>query len=74
MTGWKTKAGIITGAVGVALLAGSQVSPNPDMAVWLKFLGTLIAAGGGSLGVYGVAHKVEKAGKTEKTDAVPKVD
>ena len=63
MTGWKTKAGLITAAAGAGFLAGSQVAPNPEIAVWLKFLGTLIAAGGGCLTTYGVAHKVEKAAK-----------
>ena len=60
MEGWKTKAGFFIGAIGGALLAGAEVAPNPNLAIWLRFFGIILMSfGGGTMG-YGIAHKIEK--------------
>ena len=63
MKGWKTKTGAIIAAVGGALLAVADICPKPEWIPWVKFAGTGLLSVGGSLGVVGVAHKIEKTGK-----------
>jgi hypothetical protein len=58
--GWKTKSGIICGLIGGGFLAGAEVAPSPGIAVWMRFIGTILVAVGGGGAFYGVAHKVEK--------------
>lgn len=61
LKGWKTKTGLIIGVLGGALLAGVEVAPSPEIATWLKFLGTIFMNIGSGMTAYGVAHKVEKS-------------
>jgi hypothetical protein len=61
MTGWKSKVGTITMAVGTTLLGASGVAPNPELGVWLQFAGTLITGFGTALLGWGIAHKIEKS-------------
>ncbi|HUU53246.1 MAG TPA: hypothetical protein VMW44_01230 [Candidatus Bathyarchaeia archaeon] len=63
LQGWKTNTGLIIGVIGGALLAGAEVAPSPDFAVWLKFLGTILMTIGAGGAAYGVADKVQKVKK-----------
>ena len=63
MTGWKTKTGVIIGVIGGAMLASADMCPSPTWIPWLKFAGTLMAAAGGGLGIYGVGKKIDRQGK-----------
>ncbi len=61
MTGWKTKTGATMVAVGGFLVASGKAFPIPKYTPWLEWIGGLILAVGGALGIYGVGAKVEKA-------------
>jgi len=63
LKGWKTNTGLIVGVIGGALMAGAEVAPSPDIALWLKFIGTILMTIGASGAVYGVADKVQKVDK-----------
>ena len=60
LTGWKTKTGLIVGVLGTGLLAGAEVAPTPQIGVWCRFLGMIMAGIGTGLAGYGIAHKVER--------------
>lgn len=60
LTGWKTKTGLIVGVLGTGLLAGAEVAPTPQIGVWCRFLGMIMAGIGTGLAGYGIAHKIEK--------------
>ena len=62
MSGWKVKTGSIVGATGMALVGVGDVAPTPEMAVWVVFIGKLLAGLGGALAAFGLGHKIEKAG------------
>ena len=71
MTGWKSKWGAIIAAIGAALTAAAQVSPevmlgNTMLSDWMQFAGILITGFGTALLGVGIAHKVEKAGAKEE--------
>lgn len=58
--GWKTKTGLITTAIGGALVAAAQFAPSESVKVWCSFIGTLLVTFGGAFAGYGVADKVVK--------------
>jgi len=63
--GWMTKVSAGLGIVGATCFAGAEVIPDPSLAPWLRFAGTIFLGLGGSGGLVGVARKVEK-GPIEK--------
>jgi hypothetical protein len=59
--GGKTKTGAILLAVGVAIYQTVDLCPLPAMVPWIKYIGSLVAAAGGALGLVGIGGKVDKA-------------
>ena len=61
MIGSKTKAGAILLAAGVAVYNTVDLCPVAAWVPWIKYLGALISAAGGALGLVGIGGKVDKA-------------
>lgn len=59
--GGKTKTGAILLAVGVAIYQTVDLCPMPAAVPWIKYIGSLVAAAGGALGLVGIGGKVDKA-------------
>lgn len=62
---WKTEIGIALIAIGGALFAGSEVTPETAVSLdqWLKFFGTIIFSAGTSLVGYRVSKKFNEITK-----------
>ena len=60
ITGWKTKYGAVIVAIGMSLLGASEVAPNVDLGIWMKFIGTVLTGLGSGLTAIGIGHKIEK--------------
>jgi hypothetical protein len=63
MQGWKTKWGAIIAFAGVITEVGSEACPYEPARPWFHFAALILGGGGGTLGLVGIAHKIEKAGK-----------
>jgi hypothetical protein len=61
MLGGKTKSGAVLLAVGVAIYNTVDLCPVSEWVPWIKYLGALISAAGGALGLVGIGGKVDKA-------------
>ena len=61
MIGSKTKAGAILLAIGVAIYNTVDLCPVSAWVPWIKYVGALISAAGGALGLVGIGGKVDKA-------------
>jgi hypothetical protein len=61
MLGSKTKAGAVLLAVGVAVYNTVDLCPVATWVPWIKYIGALISAAGGALGLVGIGGKVDKA-------------
>lgn len=59
--GGKTKAGAVILALGVAIYQTVDLCPAEAWVPWIKYIGSLIAAAGGALGLVGIGGKVDKA-------------
>ena len=59
--GSKTKTGAILLAVGVAVYQTVDLCPLPAIVPWIKYIGSIICAVGGALGIVGIGGKVDKA-------------
>ena len=64
ISGWKSKWGGILVGIGTAIGSAAAVAPTEDLKPWLVFFGVLIGGLGTALLGIGVAHKIEKAGKS----------
>lgn len=61
MIGSKTKVGAVLLAAGVAVYNTVDLCPVAAWVPWIKYLGALISAAGGALGLVGIGGKVDKA-------------
>ena len=59
--GSKTKVGAVLLAVGVAVYNTVDLCPVAAWVPWIKYVGALISAAGGALGLVGIGGKVDKA-------------
>jgi hypothetical protein len=59
--GSKTKAGAILLAIGVAIYNTVDLCPVSTWVPWIKYVGALVSAAGGALGLVGIGGKVDKA-------------
>ena len=60
MLGSKTKAGAILLAIGVAVYNTVDLCPVSTWVPWIKYVGALISAAGGALGLVGIGGKADK--------------
>lgn len=68
MKGWKTNTGAGMGAVGGVLVSMADSCPLTDLVYWIRFVGSILVALGGSLAVYGLGDKINRGNVVAKSE------
>ena len=68
MKGWKTNTGAAMVAVGGVLVSMADSCPATDLIWWIRLVGSIIMALGGSLGFYGIGDKIDRGNVASKAD------
>ncbi|MFH0825290.1 MAG: hypothetical protein V2B18_21270 [Pseudomonadota bacterium] len=67
-TGWKTNTGAGMVAVGGVLVSMADSCPLTHLVYWIRLVGSIMVALGGSFAVYGLGDKIDRGNVAAKAD------